>query len=370
MTKLPVTWDDSMLLDIGVILSNQHHSGAYVASPTFSQYPFGWLRDGSFIAHAMDAVGQGGSAARFHAWVAEVVERHRAQLERLTARGWAGDHPDEREFLPARFALDGRWHDDDWPAFQLDGYGQWLWSLERHATTTGELVPAARKSARAVADYLSAFRLEPCYDAWEEGRTQLHTSTLASVVAGLLAAQRLLGGSYGRAANEVKQFMEDACVTDSGRDSGSAYFVKQVGSRAVDASLLWLVTPFELWPCTDPRIVATVERVESDLLSDGGLRRYDGDTFYGGGAWVLLTAWLGWHYARTDRRAEAEQKLAWVDSRRNKTGHLPEQVLVSDSHSLFFRYWTEKWGTAASPLLWSHAMRLLLAAELASGAGR
>jgi len=364
---LPLTSDELIRLDIGVILGNQHERGAYVASPTFSQYPFGWLRDGSFIAHAMDAVGERASAARFHAWVAEAVDRHRSQLEGLVERGQAGEHPDEHEFLPARFALDGKWRDDGWPAFQLDGYGQWLWSLQRHVSMAGELPPNTLEAARAVADYLLQFRLEPCYDAWEEGRTQLHTSTLASVSAGLLAAQRLLGGAYGRAADEVRRFMEAECVARSAGDPEAAYFVKQVGSRGVDASLLWLATPFDLWPTSDPRIVATVERIESDLVSYGGVRRYAGDTFFGGGGWILLTAWLGWHFARVGRRLEAQEKLAWVDRQRTTEGHLPEQVALSDTHPVFLRYWTERWGSAASPLLWSHAMRLLLATSLRSG---
>ena len=358
-----------MRLDIGVILANQHESGAYVASPTFSQYPFGWLRDGAFIAHAMDVAGEGESASRFHTWVAQAVERHRPQLERVVALGLEGNHPDEHEFLPARFALDGTWRDDGWPAFQLDGYGQWLWSLERHAGMAGHLTPNMLQAARAVADYLVTFRLEPCYDAWEEGRTQLHTSTLASVAAGLLAAQRLLGGAYGDAGDDVKRFMEAECVAGVSSGAVGGHFVKRVRGSSVDASLIWLATPFELWSASDARIQATVERMESDLVSDGGLLRYAGDTFFGGGAWILLTAWLGWHYVRAGRRREAEEKLVWVDRHRDASGHLPEQVPVTSTHPYFLRYWTERWGRAACPLLWSHAMRMLLAVELNSKTG-
>jgi GH15 family glucan-1,4-alpha-glucosidase len=39
---------------VAAILRNQHPSGAIVASPDFSQYQYCWLRDGSFIAHALD----------------------------------------------------------------------------------------------------------------------------------------------------------------------------------------------------------------------------------------------------------------------------------------------------------------------------
>jgi GH15 family glucan-1,4-alpha-glucosidase len=370
MKPVATTTDASLRVDIEVILDNQHAGGAYVASPTFSQYPFGWLRDGAFVAHAMDRAGRIGSAVRFHGWVAQAVERHAVAIDALLARGRAGEHPDEGEFLPARFALDGDWRADDWPSFQLDGYGQWLWSLARHAELAGHLPSGVLEAARRVAEYLRVFRFEPCYDAWEEGRTQLHTSTLASTAAGLYAAQRLLGGTFVTAAEDVQGFMERECVSVAPAGDptlqGAPHFVKQVGARVVDASLLWLATPFELWRPSDPRIESTVRRIEDDLLVDGGLRRYASDTFYGGGGWVLLTAWLGWHYARTGRRERAAELLAWVNAQRDEAGHLPEQVAVSTTHPGLRRYWTERWGGVARPLLWSHAMTILLALDLAS----
>ena len=39
---------------------------------------------------------------------------------------------------PARFALDGSVVADDWPNFQIDGYGTWLWALERAPARTGQ----------------------------------------------------------------------------------------------------------------------------------------------------------------------------------------------------------------------------------------
>jgi hypothetical protein len=44
--------------DVRFLLDHQAPGGAYVASPSFSQYPFGWLRDGAFIAHALRARGR------------------------------------------------------------------------------------------------------------------------------------------------------------------------------------------------------------------------------------------------------------------------------------------------------------------------
>ena len=55
---------------IDIIRAGQARSGAYVASPTFSQYGYSWLRDGTWIALGMDCAGQHASAHAFYQFVA------------------------------------------------------------------------------------------------------------------------------------------------------------------------------------------------------------------------------------------------------------------------------------------------------------
>ena len=239
--------------DIRIILENQHEGGAYVASPSFSQYPYCWLRDGAFIAHTMDCAGEHGSARAFHAWVARTVGKLEPHIRDLIAVRERGERPDHAHMPSARFTLDGEWEKDDWPSFQLDGYGQWLWSLGSHVRVTEELPDDVRAAACIVADYLVVFWDEPCYDAWEEGRTQQHTSTLASLCAGFRAAAPLSAG-YAEAAEEVWRFIKDRCVADG-------HFTKYVRNRAVDASLLWLATPFDLVRDNDPVFARTLELI-------------------------------------------------------------------------------------------------------------
>ncbi|MFC7586623.1 hypothetical protein ACFQYP_24940 [Nonomuraea antimicrobica] len=92
------------------------------------------------------------------------------------------------------------------------------------------------------------------------------------------------------------------------------------------------------------------------------------DTFYGGGRWPLLAGFLGWNHARAGRRAEAQRYLDWMAAQATPAGDLPEQV----SDLLLFperrREWLDRWGTVATPLLWSHGMYLVLAGELGVGA--
>ncbi len=98
-----------------------------------------------------------------------------------------------------------------------------------------------------------------------------------------------------------------------------------------------------------------------------GRQRYVGDTYYGGGEWVLLAAWLGWYYIEAGEWERARELLRWVEAQADADGHLPEQV---SEHLLApdrFAEWEARWGPVAKPLLWSHAMYLILHHNLAVG---
>src|SRR5690606_33102058 len=111
---------DPQDIDVAIILASQHEGGAYPAGASFSQYDQCWLRDGSFIAYAMDVAGQHDSASRFHRWVARAVMAHEAVVHDLVARRERDEGIGEFDFLPARFTPKGEWLQDGWPNFQLD----------------------------------------------------------------------------------------------------------------------------------------------------------------------------------------------------------------------------------------------------------
>lgn len=339
---------------IATIVAHQAQGGAYLASPTFSTYTYSWLRDGSFIAHAMDRVGRHASAAAFHRWVGVVLRRHDAKLAALTARGLAGERVPLAEQMHTRFTVDGAESDADWTNYQLDGYGTWLWALADHLGRTGDraLYAELRPGVVRLAAYLRAFWREPCYDCWEEFGDRVHTATLAALFGGLRAI-----GAYDPALADgtpaaIRAFVLERCVVE-GR------LAKFVGSALVDASLLGAATPYGLLAPGDPILAATVAQIERDLRR-GGVRRYLEDTYYGGGEWLLLAAWLGWHYAEAGEPARAMTLLAWVAAQATAEGQLPEQICTDCLSPGHHQPWVERWGAVATPLLWSHAMYLIL----------
>lgn len=348
--------DPLLVRSVDVISAGQASSGAYVACPDFEVYRYGWLRDGSFCAHAMDLVGENAGAGRFHLWVAETLERQRDHAEALISRLAAGERPAPEEMLPTRFTLDGgleRPGDEPWPNFQLDGYGMWLWALEQHLGD-GASRPVLAGAADLCARYLEASWQLPCWGCWEEFDDGEHASTLAAIAAGFDAAARLLGEPrYDVLAGEVRRRLVERFVVD-GR------FGRCASDKRVDGSLLWLAVPFLTLPASDPRMAKTVDSVRRELVGPaGGVYRYLGDTYFGGGQWILLTCWLAWLDALAGRREAFARSRAWVRAQGGE-GELPEQVTAEAQAPEMVAPWIERWGEVATPLLWSHAMYIVM----------
>lgn len=351
---------------VEIITALQDPSGAYPAAPTFSAYQgYAWLRDGSFTAEAMSRWGERSSADRFHRWVSGVLVDRGEQVARLVAAANNGDQPNIGAMLPTRFTLDGRDGTDEWWDFQTDGYGMWLWALEchlrRHQIPAEEYLPAI---AIAV-DYLTTFGGDACYDWWEEHNEHRHISTLAAVRAGLVAAGRIdgLDAARRRIAAEVAAKLLHTIIND-GRIGSSAVLAKWIGSDTVDGSLPACVVPFGLLPVDHPTSVATLDAVAATLDHDGGVHRFSDDVFYGGGQWLLLSCLLGWNRAAAGDLAAAWRYLNWAAGQATSAGELPEQVADHLLHPEHRQTWIDRWGTVARPLLWSHAMYLILADEL------
>lgn len=351
---------DFKRISIKIIKDYQHDSGAYVASPNFENYKYCWLRDGSFIAYSMDKVGEHESARRFYEWVNGVILGQQDRLKRLFKKHKKKKQLNADDFLPCRYTLEGQVTNDDWPNFQLDGYGTWLWGISEHVKATGnlDLLEHFKASIASTIQYLTAFWHYPNSDCWEENPDEIHSSTLACISGGLKAINSFVQNEEIESViKDINDFILKHAVKDE-------RFVKHLGTGEVDASLLWLALPFEVIPVGHPYMKKTIEKIESDILFEGGVRRYSGDTYYGGGEWLLLSSWLGWYYAESGRDKEALRQLEWVESSAKANGWMPEQTLDHVNDPAYIPKWTQLWGGVANPLLWSHAMYLILHEEL------
>jgi GH15 family glucan-1,4-alpha-glucosidase len=305
-----------------VVLDYQQPGGAYPASPNFKNYQYCWFRDGAFIADGMSRAGQIESAELFFDWCAKIVTDRR---ELILSGGK----------LDARYTYDGQESSEEWSTFQLDGYGTWLWAMQKHAQRHGRDLDRWQDAAGLTQHYLSEHWPEPCTDWWEE-RPGLHAASLACIYAGLAAYDH-------PEAKAVKEAID-------------------LSHERPDTSLLACVL---LGGVDEAAFRPMLDQIETSLISpSGGVHRYAEDEYYGGGEWPLLTCMLGWYYQTIGRHDDAVAKLEWTVNHTQDNGWIAEQ---SQDHLLkpeAYHPWIERWGEPANPLLWSQAMFLTLATSL------
>jgi GH15 family glucan-1,4-alpha-glucosidase len=357
---------------IDIIRENQSPSGAYIASPNFPTYGYCWFRDGSYIAYSMDIVGNHASSRAFFHWTDTVISRYSHKVQALKEELAVGNALNTANTLNTRYTLAGEEMDDNWENFQLDGYGTWLWALNEHLQRSPDPTFSAKikPSVETILSYLSLLWDQPNYDCWEEAAEYIHTHTLAAIYAGLVAGAQIVGGERAEQARmlavDVRSYIHTNCICD-GR------LVKSIhpsgcmadAQRGVDASLIGASIPYDVYAPQDDIFLQTIARIEDDLHQhNGGVYRYLQDTYYGGGEWVLLAAWLGWYYAKAGKRDQALELRTWIEKQADQNGCLPEQISENVLSEAFIAQWIERWGPIANPLLWSHAMYIILTSAL------
>jgi len=350
---------------IRLITELQTPEGAYPASPTFSAYRgYCWFRDGAFIADAASAAGRPESAERFFDWCARVLENRADHIRWIVTETDAGRPPAPERMLPARYTFAGGDGADEWWDFQLDGYGTWLWALMAHLDRFGEGgagIDRWRAAIDLTVDYLSASWQRPCYDWWEEHAMHVHVSTLACVGAGLEAVLPHLEPARAARAAAAVDGIRGLIATEGVLDG---HLRKWLGSTAVDGSLAAAVSPLGFIDAGSDVGAGTIATIDAHLNVDGGVHRFLGDTFFGGGQWPLLSCFLGLAHLAAGDRAAAERLFDWAAATATVDRDLPEQVANHLIAPGMRAEWVERWGPVATPLLWSHAMLLRLGLAL------
>ena len=378
---------------VEIILENQSQWGSYIASPAFPTYHFCWLRDSSFIAHAMDTAGEYESAAAFFRWVGRTIDKYAWKLECLSEKVKAGQLIGKDEALHTRFSLDGEevFVDESWGNFQIDGYGTWLWALSEHVRLCGDaaILDELGDAINTTLEFLDLVWQQPNYDCWEEYPEFLHPYSLSAVYAGFDSIARLqqegklknlcLKQDPAETAARIKEYiLSFGTVTD--KNTGQERLAKMISAptnaskpqpvkdKSVDSSLLGAIFPYRLLDLKDPLALGTLQAVKNDLnRENGGVYRYSTDEYYGGGEWVLLSAWLGWVYTQYGEIEKAEALCTWIKNSADKDGFLAEQVSEHTLQPEFYQPWIEKWGPIANPLIWSHAMYIILVNSIKKG---
>lgn len=200
-------------------------------------------------------------------------------------------------------------------------------------------------------------------DLWEErfcfpDLEENFSYSLAACIKGLQCADKMIPNKkWIRTARAMKIRLDTHCMEYFARSCG------RIPDTRIDASIIGLVYPFEVYDANDQRMVASINEIEKKLVINGGLHRYEHDEYdgwmhegvhrkKGAGAWPLLNFWLSIYYSMKGDKEKAEQYYDWVLEKMDNSNHIPEQIFENDIQ------------VSVSPLLWSHAMFALASQQL------
>lgn len=200
-------------------------------------------------------------------------------------------------------------------------------------------------------------------DLWEErfcfpDLTENFSYSLAACIRGLRCANEMIPRKHWlEVANEMKNSLDKHFM---------GHFIRSYGKipdKRIDASVIGLVYPFEIYNPNDSKVVCSINELEKKLVINGGIHRYEHDEYdgwmqngmhrkKGAGAWPLLNFWLSIYYSINGEKSKAEKYYNWVLDKLTGNGYIPEQIFENNMQ------------VSVSPLLWSHTMFILASKQL------
>ena len=299
-------------------------------------YRYCWVRDATFTLLAFMNAGYQEEAEAWRDWLMRAIAGSPEQLQIMY--GIAGERrldewqipwlPGYQKSAPVRIGNAAS------TQTQLDVYGELMDALVQGRR--GGMAP----SERAIASRdLFLRRLEKIWTQPDEGIWEIRGEPrhfVHSKVMSWLAFHRATDpvvvesderrAHFGRLADKIH-----GEICKHGVDPTGKFFVQHYGATQVDASLLLLAIVGFL-PPDDPRIRATVEEIERQLITDGLVLRYQTDSKVDGlsgveGAFLACSFWLVDNYVLLGRMEDAQ------DLFRKLTGFVNDVGLLSEEYN-------------------------------------
>jgi GH15 family glucan-1,4-alpha-glucosidase len=321
-------------------------TGGIVAAPTMGlpeqlggprnwDYRYCWLRDATFTLLALMNSGYHEEARAWRRWLLRAVAGDPAQVQIMY--GLRGERRLTEWEVPWLAGYEGsrpvRVGNAAAKQLQLDIYGETMDALH-HGRESGLAAGGADwMLQQELLAHLESIWDQPDEGIWEVRGGRQHF-TYSKVMA-WVAFDRCIRAveQYGLAGpvdhwRELRDRIHQQ-VCARGFDAGLHSFVQSYGSRELDASLL-LIPLVGFLPPTDARVRGTVEAIESQLMSDGFVLRYDTRSGHDGlpgdeGAFLACSFWLADNLVLIGRREDAERLYERLLSLRNDVGLLAEE---------------------------------------------
>jgi GH15 family glucan-1,4-alpha-glucosidase len=321
-------------------------TGGIVAAPTTSlpeqiggkrnwDYRFCWLRDATMTLLALMYAGYYDAAGAWRDWLLRAVAGSPNQMQIMY--GIAGERRLTEWEVPWLSGYEGsapvRIGNAAHSQLQLDVLGELMDTL--HQARDGGLasIPSGWALQKEFLKHLET--VWTCKDSgiWEDRGEERHF-TYSKVMAwvafdrAIKSAQSFgLDGDIDHWRDLRARIHSEVC--DRGFDARRGIFVRAYGGSELDASLL-LLPAVGFLPPSDPRIRATVEAIERDLVVDGLVLRYDTARADDGlppgeGMFIACSFWLVDAYLMLGRRDDALALFERLLKLRNDVGLLSEE---------------------------------------------
>ncbi|GAA2924680.1 glycoside hydrolase family 15 protein [Streptomyces enissocaesilis] len=323
-------------------------TGGIVAAPTTSlpeeiggvrnwDYRYCWLRDSTLTLGALVAAGYTEEAGAWRDWLLRAVAGDPADLQIMyglagerrlpeTELPWLGGYEGSKPVRTGNAAVD---------QLQLDVYGEVIDSLHLARASGLRPKPQAWNLQLSLLGFLESNWREPDEGLWEvrgPRRHFVHSKLMAWVAADravrALEEDPALPGDADRWRAMRDEVHREVC--EKGYDPGRNTFTQWYGSTELDAATL-LIPRTGFLPPDDPRVVGTVEAVQSELGHGGFIRRYSTDSRSvdglpgDEGTFLACSFWLVDALRMTGRTKEARELFERLLALRNDVGLLAEE---------------------------------------------
>jgi len=340
-------YQDAVLRSLLVLRALTHEStGGIAAAATTSlpeqfggarnwDYRFVWLRDAALTIHVLARHGFEEEVDRWRQWMLRAIAGDPADVQIMYGLGGERWLP-ERELhsLPGyQGAAPVRVGNAASEQFQADVIGEVMLAFSAARDAGLREDPVSWGLQRSLLGHLEKVWSTPDQGIWEirgEPRAFTHSRAMswAAFDRGVEAVEK--HGLHGP-VQRWKQLRDDIRreIEEKHVDRATGAFVQYAGAAHVDAALLQLPQVGFCAP-DDPRMLATVARIEKELVHDGFVARYVTESGVDGlppgeCPFTACSLWLAEQYARTGRRDDATSLIDRVLGVANDVGLLSEE---------------------------------------------
>jgi GH15 family glucan-1,4-alpha-glucosidase len=324
-------------------------TGAIVAAPTCSipeaigegrnwDYRYTWIRDASFTVYAFLRIGFAEEATRFMEWLQERLREARATRRLHVLYGIDGTIPARetvlRHFEGYRGSGPVRIGNGASRQLQLDIYGEMMDSVYLYNKYVQPISFEMWDDLVAILGWMRNHWRDKDRGIWEvrsANHQGVHSKLMCWVAldrALRMAEKRSLPLDHARWKATRDAIFQ--AILKRGWNPRLRSFVQAFGSKRLDASTL-LMPMMKFISPTDPRMLSTLDAIQSTLVSDSLVYRYragDGSDGLAGreGSFSMCTFWLVECLARAGRVEEARLIFEKMLGYANHLGLFGEEI--------------------------------------------